>query len=281
MSQGVFPNELIVAYDLADDRSVFLFHKTLIIFHAWASPCEGQVLLLTIGYHQVIDELCTIIRINAKQRKWEEAPCTLYRGENRFLALIEQGKTFSPTRCDIGHGQGIQEASRKTCPTLHPTMGNQVSLHKAGLGPIPLLESANGNLLFEQGTSPCRGDAMEMVYSRCTQKPISSCRTQRKQLLFALLGQMEIPMPLQRIEQGGQEGDQAFSTFAIIRIPCLHERVHDLGSITRLTWMPNDWLENVLAMIQEPAGVGAVIPCRLGKFIQKHTFVCHWRFAIC
>jgi hypothetical protein len=34
-------------------------------------------------------------------------------------------------------------------------------------------------------------------------------------------------------------------------------------------------------MIQEPAGVGAVIASRLGKFIQKHPFFCQWRFAIC
>jgi hypothetical protein len=53
-------------------------------------------------------------------------------------------------------------------------------------------------------------------------------------------------MPLQRIEQGGQKGDQTFGTFAIVRIPCLHERVHDLGSIARLAWMPNDRLDNFL-----------------------------------
>jgi hypothetical protein len=45
--------------------------------------------------------------------------------------------------------------------------------------------------------------------------------------------------------------------------------------------MPNDRLENVLAMIQKPAGVCAVIASRLGKFIQKHTFLGPWRFAIC
>lgn len=52
---------------------------------------------------------------------------------------------------------------------------------------------------------------------------------ERGYLLFAREGkyQMEIPMALQRIEQGGQEGNQAFGTLAIVCVPCLHERVQN------------------------------------------------------
>jgi len=78
-------------------------------------------------------------------------------------------------------------------------------------------------------------------------------------------------MPFQRIEQSRQKGDQTFRALAIVRVPCLHKRVRDLGSIARLTRMPSDWPENVLAMRQEPPSIGAMIASRLSKFIQKHA----------
>jgi hypothetical protein len=44
---------------------------------------------------------------------------------------------------------------------------------------------------------------------------------------------------LQRIEQGRQKGYQAFATLAIVGVPCLYERVQNLGSIARLAWTPD------------------------------------------
>jgi len=164
--EGVFPNKAIIAYHLTDDRSIFLLHKTLIIFHAWASPCERQVFALTIRHYQVIDKLSSIVCVNPKQRKWEETPCALNGRENRFLALIEERKTFGPARCYIGHRQGVDKASGKACPSVHATMGDQIGFHKAGLGLIPLLEGTNGYLPFEQGADSCGGDAMQILYSR-------------------------------------------------------------------------------------------------------------------
>ncbi len=65
-------------------------------------------------------------------------------------------------------------------------------------------------------------------------------------------------MPLQRIEQGRQEGNQTFATLAIVRVPCLHRRVQDLWSIARLARMPDHRLQNLLTMIQEPVILGIV-----------------------
>jgi len=166
-----------MAHDLAYDRSIFLLDKILIIFHLRTAPCEGQVFVLTIGHQQVVDELAPIVRINPKQRKWEETPCALNGGQNRFLALIEQWETFGPARRHIRHGQCIEKASGKACPSVHATMCDQISLHKAGLSFISLRKGANGNQLFEQSSGSCGGDAMQILYSRSAQQAICGCRT--------------------------------------------------------------------------------------------------------
>ncbi len=121
--------------------------------------------LFTIGHHHLIDELPSIIRINSQDRKREQAPCALDRCQNCLLALIEERKTFGPPRCHICEDQGPEKTSRKACPSVRATMGHQICFHKAGLGLIPLLEGANGNLLLEQRPCLGSGEAMQTLCS--------------------------------------------------------------------------------------------------------------------
>ena len=45
----MFPNQAVITDYLAHNGSIFLFHKTLVIFHIGATPRERQVFMFAIG----------------------------------------------------------------------------------------------------------------------------------------------------------------------------------------------------------------------------------------
>ena len=79
----MFANQPIIADHLTHNRSIFLFHKTLIVFQVWAAPRERDVCLLTISDHFLIDEFSPIIGIDAQDRKRQQQVCLLERSQNR------------------------------------------------------------------------------------------------------------------------------------------------------------------------------------------------------
>ncbi len=73
----MFPNQAIIADHLADNRSVFLRNKALIIFQMGASPRERQVFFLTRSDQRLIDDFPTVIGINPQNGKGKERACAL------------------------------------------------------------------------------------------------------------------------------------------------------------------------------------------------------------
>jgi len=92
------------------------------------------------------------------------------------------------------------------------------------------LEGADGNLLLEQGSCSRRGEAALTKLALKGQQAIRRRRTHGKQLPSALLRDVEVLMPLQDIDQGGQERDQTFGADAIGSVPDQEERVLDIFS---------------------------------------------------
>ena len=78
---------------------------------------------------------------------------------------------------------------------LGATMGHQVSFKKAWFGFIPILEGANGNLLFQQRSRPSGRDPMPLLLAVRSENPICGRRTHREELHAALLAQVEMSMP--------------------------------------------------------------------------------------
>jgi hypothetical protein len=78
-------------------------------------------------------------------------------------------------------------------------MDHQVRFQIAGSGLIPLLERADGNLLLEQGSLLCGGEATLTQATLRTQEAIRRYRTHGKELPAALLRDVEMLMSLQRL----------------------------------------------------------------------------------
>jgi hypothetical protein len=85
---GLFPNQAIVADHLTHDRSIFLFHKTLVIFEIWASPCEDDLLLLAVCHQRLVDEFSPVVGIDSQDRKREQYACLLECCQHRFLTAV-------------------------------------------------------------------------------------------------------------------------------------------------------------------------------------------------
>ncbi len=76
-------------------------------------------------------------------------------------------------------------------------MSHQVCFQKAGSGLIPFLEGADRNLLLEQGSRSRGGKAMLTSFALRGQQAIGRCCAHGKQLLAALLRDVEVLMSLQ------------------------------------------------------------------------------------
>ena len=152
----MFADQAIVAHHLAHHRAIFLLDKTLVIFQIGATSRERDVFLFTIGDQHFIDELPTVIGIEPQHWKGKERACPLEGSQDRLLASMQEGEAFGPSGGHIGEGQRVEVAPLD----VYATMSRQIRFHKAGLGLIPLLEGADGNLLLEERSRSSRGETM-------------------------------------------------------------------------------------------------------------------------
>ncbi len=88
------------------------------------SPRERHLFLFTIGDHHFIDELSTVVGIDAEDRKREQRVCALEGRQHRLSTTIQEGEAFGPAHRDVGEGQGVQIASLG----LYAAVGDQVCL---------------------------------------------------------------------------------------------------------------------------------------------------------
>ena len=91
--------------------------------------------------------------------------------------------------------------------------------------------TADRNLLFEERSRSRGGEAAQPQFLMGTQEAIRCRCAHGKQLASALLGEVEMLIPFQGVDQGGQERHQACGTDAIGSIPGQEQRVLDFWPI--------------------------------------------------
>ena len=72
-------------------------------------------------------------------------------------------------------------------------MSDHIGFQETRLGLIPLLESANGDLLFEQDSGPCCRKTTRTLCAMPTQKAISGRSAHREELAATGVRQMKCP----------------------------------------------------------------------------------------
>ncbi len=116
-------------------------------------------------------------------------------------------------------------------------MSHQVRFEKTRPGLIPLLEGANGDLVFEERSGFRRGKPVRSGLASSVQEAFGGGGTHLKQVVSAFFGQVQVLMSLQRVNKGGQKRNQAFGANPIGHFPDLEERVLNLRAILGGVWM--------------------------------------------
>jgi hypothetical protein len=111
-----------------------------------------------------------------------------------------------------------------------PQWARPVHLQKAGLGLLPLRECADRDLLLEQGASSRCGEAALASFALGTQETIGCGCAHGKQLAAALLSKVEMLMPLQRFDQRGEKGNEAFGADTVGGVPDQEQGMLDFRS---------------------------------------------------
>src|SRR6266568_961745 len=146
LSVARFSSEAIIADHLAHNLPVLLFDVALIVASSRTSSGKGDVFLLTENQQLHVDKLCSVVCVDAQQRKGKKLLGSLECSNDRLLTTIEKWETFCPSGSNVSQGQRIEV--RSLC--LSTTMGHKIGFHEARLGLIPILERADRDLLFEQ-----------------------------------------------------------------------------------------------------------------------------------
>src|SRR3954447_6710956 len=89
-------------------------------------------------------------------------------------------------------------------------MSHQIGFQKAGMGLIPLLERANGNLLLEQCASARRRKTTLPVCSRSTQKAVCGCGTHKEESAATGVHEVEVSLSFQCLDEGRKKRHAPF-----------------------------------------------------------------------
>ncbi len=143
---------------------------------------------------------------------------------------------------------------------------------KAGLGLIPLLERADGNLLLQERSRSGRGETTLTKFALRGQQTIRCRSTHGKQLPSALIRDVKVLMPLQRLYQGREKWDESFGADPVGGVPDQEQRVLDFWSIAAKTWVPTRLL-HLLGMVEEPPRVFTHISGGCYKGLKQRPFL--------
>ncbi len=98
----------------------------------------------------------------------KERSCALDGRQNRLPTAVQKREAFGPSRRNVREGQRIQITSLG----LYTAMGHQIRFEKSGLRLLPILERADQDLVFQQGSRSCGGDAARTRFSLRTEEVI-------------------------------------------------------------------------------------------------------------
>lgn len=142
------PFKPVISHQLPDHRAVLLFDETLIVLLGDPSSGEGDVLLLTIGQQQIVDELAAIVSIQSQDGEWHKLGGVAKSVFDGMLGPMEQWQALDPAGRDVRENEGVQEGALGAVAAV----GDQIGLEESRTSVISVGEGADRDLPFEQGS---------------------------------------------------------------------------------------------------------------------------------
>ncbi len=125
---------------------IFLLDMGIVVFFIGPPAGELDLAPATVLEELGIDELRTVVGIQAAEGKGERGVQLGHGGADRALGLPQNGAGLDPAGMDIGEIEGLEKF------TVGPIagMGDEIDLGEARRGDVPVL-SADGDVMLEQG----------------------------------------------------------------------------------------------------------------------------------
>ena len=135
-----------ITHGPADHRIVFLLHIGVVILARGPGSAEADLFLLTKTNQVLVDELAAVVRSDPQPREGRALAQQLHRFQDPHLGLIAHRSDFRPACVHVRHIQGLTVIP----PTLASLMAHQVHFQKTGAILLPVGETLDRNLVFEQ-----------------------------------------------------------------------------------------------------------------------------------
>src|SRR5580698_6677234 len=149
------PFESVISDKSTDHCRVLLLDPSLVVFMVRPRSRELDALRGAVSQEGLIEELTAVVDVNAGEAERQAAAQGVDRFNNEATFPNQQGQTLGPTGCDVGQGQRMHEAAGGDIPTV----GDQVDLHEARHGLVPVGECPDRHALAERSRNPANSAA--------------------------------------------------------------------------------------------------------------------------
>jgi hypothetical protein len=215
----------IVADGPSDDRVVFLLDEAVIVLPVGSTARKGDLLIVAVAEKLVVDELGTIIGVDAEE--WEGKSCAYFLKacKDMDLGFIFQGFGFGPRCRDVGE----RECLTVIIKGRTTIMGNEIGFTKTGSLLIPIGKGSDRDVVLEQGAGACERTASELTLALgLGQESISGrCADMQEVFTQACVAEGEYALLLQQGEDLPDECGEPFAAQAIGEGPELSQSIQE------------------------------------------------------
>ncbi len=152
--------QAVIANPLSYVSPVFLFDMGIVILVVGSASgkLDGAFPVAEVAYQMVIEELCSVVSVEAKDGKGQRFFHVLDLFEDTPFSLPPDSTLLSPPRSDIDEVDGIDIHAGGRFPAV----SHRIGLEEARPRFVPLVGS-NGDLLSQERTRLCGGSSPRCV----------------------------------------------------------------------------------------------------------------------
>lgn len=151
-----------------------------------------------------------------------------HRGADALVVHAADGLELGPAGSDIDGDERGQVEARGALPA----MADEIGLEAARVGRAPFAEGPHGDLGGEGGvTRAGGGEATRVAPTIGAQEPVDRRGADAQEYRAQRWGDLEDVMPLEGLDERGQEGRQPFAAEVVARFPHGPQEGDGLGAI--------------------------------------------------
>ena len=161
--QGSLGGVAVITHEPPDYRPVLLLYMGVVVLLVGPRAREIDLVTLAIGVKVVVDELSSVVRVQATQRERQSSSYVVHGPSHSVLTLPPHSLTLYPAGGDVYCAQCVEVEPLRSLTTV----SDQVHLQVSGLVLMPIGKGPNGDRRLQQAPrlggaegSPAAGPAI-------------------------------------------------------------------------------------------------------------------------